>query len=131
MDLARLLLGEMKARDPTFSEERARIRLRRLVRRISYNQDERKDNAEGAARANDKVGFKINYDCSFIINFDPSGIDLRLCEVRHHLLEVHHHLLEGRLHREASPGQPAEVRGGSVTRKVQPGGREGPEGGGS
>ena len=73
VDLARLLLGEMKARDPTFSEERARIRLRRLVRRISYNQDERKDNTEGATRANDKVGFKINYDCSFIINFDPSG----------------------------------------------------------
>ena len=73
MDLARLLLGEMKARQPTFSEERAKIRLRRLVKKISYHQEEREDNAEGAVRASDKVGFKINYDCSFIINFDPSG----------------------------------------------------------
>ena len=87
VDLARLLLGEMKARQPTFSEERAKIRLRRLVKKISYHQEEREDNAEGAAVASNKVGFKINYDCSFIINFDPSGIDLRLCEGRLHLLE--------------------------------------------
>ena len=78
-----------------------------------------------------EVGFKIDYDCSFIINFDPSGIDLRLCKVRHRLLEVHQHLLEGRLHRGASPGQLAKVWDGSGTRKTQPGGREDPEGGGS
>ena len=73
VDLARLLLGEMKARNPTFSEERAKIRLRRLVKKISYAQEEREDSAEGAAVDNNKVGFKINYDCSFVINFDPSG----------------------------------------------------------
>ena len=73
VDLARLLLGEMKARNPTFSEERARIRLRRLVKKVAYAQEETEDSTEGEAVDNNKVGFKINYDCSFVINFDPSG----------------------------------------------------------
>ena len=58
VDLARLLLGEMKARQPSFSEERAKARLRRLVRRISYHQEEEVESSEGAAQASDKVGSK-------------------------------------------------------------------------
>ena len=57
-DLATILLGEMKARNPTFSEERAKIRLRRLVRRVTYHQDEEVESTEGAAKVNDKVGSK-------------------------------------------------------------------------
>ena len=41
------------------SEERARARLRRLVRRVTYNQEEEEErNPEGAAKASDKVGLK-------------------------------------------------------------------------
>ena len=59
-DLARLLLGEMRAREPSFSEERAKARLMRLVRRVTYHQEDgEEDHAEGAARANDKVGSKV------------------------------------------------------------------------
>ena len=57
-DLATILLGEMKARNPTFSEERAKIRLRRLVRRVTYHQDEEVESTEGAAKVNDNVGSK-------------------------------------------------------------------------
>ena len=59
VDLAQLLLGEMKARLPSMSEERAKARLRRLVRRVTYNQEEEEErNPEGAAKASDKVGLK-------------------------------------------------------------------------
>ena len=58
VDLATMLLGEMKARQPSMSEERARIRLRRLVRKISYHQEEGEENTDGAAKASDKVGSK-------------------------------------------------------------------------
>ena len=40
------------------SEERAKIRLRRLVRRVTYHQDEEVESTEGAAKVNDKVGSK-------------------------------------------------------------------------
>ena len=59
-DLARLLLGEMRAREPSVSEERAKARLMKLVKRVAYNQEEEEeDHAEGAARASDKVGSKV------------------------------------------------------------------------
>ena len=56
------------------SEERARARLRRLVRRVTYNQEEEEErNPEGAAKASDKVGLKPITMLSFLISFDPSG----------------------------------------------------------
>ena len=53
-----MLRGEMQARQPSISEERAKVRLRQLVRKVSYHQEEEVENTEGATRARDKVGSK-------------------------------------------------------------------------